>query len=287
MKGLDHPFLTRDHAFRVLAHDFRGAGLASPELDARLLVMAAARCREIDMIRDPGMRLGPEVAAVLAHYRERRLAREPVSRILGRREFWGLSFSLSGATLDPRPDSEVLVEAAIAALDGRVNPRVLDLGTGTGCLLLAVLSDVTGATGVGIDISPEAVSLAHGNALQLGLEHRAVFHQGNWTDGLDERFDLVISNPPYIPRADIAGLEPEVRTFDPQTALDGGVDGLDAYRLLAGGLGRVLNRDGTGIIELGAGQAEAVSGLFSAAGLAIERVADDLGGVPRALIVTN
>ncbi|HEY0121993.1 MAG TPA: peptide chain release factor N(5)-glutamine methyltransferase, partial [Rhizobium sp.] len=224
---------------------------------------------------------------LLARYRDRRLAREPVSRILGRREFWGLSFSVSEATLDPRPDSEVLVEEAIAALDGCANPRVLDLGTGTGCLLLAILSDIAGATGIGVDISPEAVSMARVNALQLGLEHKAAFHQGDWMDGLDERFDLVISNPPYIPCADIVGLEPEVRTFDPQAALDGGADGLDAYRLLADGLGRVLKSGGMAIIELGAGQAEAVSGLFLAAGLGIECIADDLGGVPRALIVTN
>lgn len=287
MKGLDHPFLTRDHAWRILAHEFRAAGIATPQLDARLLVMAAAQCREIDMIRDPGARLGPDVAAVLEDYRARRLAREPVSRILGKREFWGLSFSLSAATLDPRPDSEALVEAAIDAIRGRDHPRVLDLGTGTGCLLLSILSDVPDASGIGVDISREALETAIGNARDLGLDERAHFQIGDWLEGIDEQFDLVISNPPYIPHKDILVLEPEVRTHDPQRALDGGDDGLDAYRVLAAGLSRALKHGGVGIIELGIDQAQAVGALFAASGFGAQRLVADLGGVPRVLVVSD
>lgn len=275
---------TRDHGWRMLAWRLRQAGVPNPELDARLLVQAACGCDEIEMIREPGMRLGEAEMERLAGFEARRLAREPVSRILGRREFWGLAFSLSPATLDPRPDSETLIETALDCMREIAAPSILDLGTGTGCLLLALLHEREDARGLGIDISAAALDMAKRNAAALGLAARASFREGNWGEGLNGRFDLVISNPPYIARADIAALEEEVRAHDPLRALDGGVDGLDAYRALAQQLPALLKPGVAAVIELGQGQEAAVRALFVAAGLDVAPAAPDLSGVPRALV---
>lgn len=275
---------TRDHGWRMLAWRLRQAGVPNPELDARLLVQAACGCDEIEMIREPGMRLGEAEMERLAGFEARRLAREPVSRILGRREFWGLAFSLSPATLDPRPDSETLIETALDCMREIAAPSILDLGTGTGCLLLALLHEREDARGLGIDISATALDMAKRNAAALGLAARASFREGNWGEGLNGRFDLVISNPPYIARADIAALEEEVRAHDPLRALDGGVDGLDAYRALAQQLPALLKPGVAAVIELGQGQEAAVRALFVAAGLDVAPAAPDLSGVPRALV---
>lgn len=275
---------TRDHEWRLMAWRFKQAGIASADLDARLLVRAACGCDEIEMIREPGKRLNEEEVARLRGFEARRLGREPVARILGRREFWGLPFLLSPATLDPRPDSETLVETALGLLRDVAAPAILDLGTGTGCLLLALLHERRDARGLGVDLSEEAVATAKRNAAALGLGGRASFRRANWADGIDERFDLVVSNPPYIATAEIATLEAEVRGFDPRLALDGGADGLDAYRALAALLPRLLAPGGTAVVELGAGQADAVSGLFAMAGMEVKAVVCDLAKVPRALV---
>ncbi len=275
---------TRDHEYRQLAWRFKQAGIANADLDARLLVRAACGCDEIEMIREPGKRLDEEEVARLKGFEARRLGREPVARILGRREFWGLPFLLSPATLDPRPDSETLVETALGLLSDVARPSILDLGTGTGCLVLALLHERGDARGLGVDLSEEAVAMAERNAAALGLSARASFRRANWADGIDERFDLVVSNPPYIATAEIATLEAEVRGFDPRLALDGGADGLDAYRALAAHLPRLLAPGGTAVVELGAGQADAVSGLFATAGIEVKTVVCDLAKVPRALV---
>lgn len=275
---------TRDHAVRMLGWRLKQAGLPAPELDARLLVQAVTGATDIEMIREPGTPMSAAEEERLASFERRRLAREPVSRILGTREFWGLVFAVTGATLDPRPDSETLIETSLALLEGRAAPRLLDLGTGTGCLLLALLHERQDASGIGVDISEAALEVARKNAARLGLGARADFRPGNWTEGLEETFDLVISNPPYIESAAIAGLAEEVRGHDPLLALDGGGDGLDAYRALAAALPDVLTQEGFGVIELGAGQSAAVAALFEAAGCAVLRVVPDLGGVPRALV---
>lgn len=275
---------TRDHAMRMLGWRLKQAGLPSPELDARLLVRAVTGASDIDMIREPGTPITAAEEERLASFERRRLAREPVSRILGMREFWGLAFAVTGATLDPRPDSETLIEAALGLLDGAATPRLLDLGTGTGCLLLTLLHERPQASGIGVDLSPEALEVAAANAARLGLGGRAVFRLGNWTEGLDARFDLVISNPPYIASGEIAGLEEEVRGHDPRLALDGGADGLDAYRALARSLPDVLTQAGHAVVELGHGQAAAVTALFEAAGLAVFRTVPDLAGIERALV---
>ncbi|CAD5296857.1 Release factor glutamine methyltransferase [Bosea sp. 62] len=227
-----------------------------------------------------------EAAAIRLNYAlARRLAGEPLWRVLGAREFWGLSFALSPGTLEPRPDSETLIEAALGHLAPRRHDklRMLDLGTGTGCLLIATLREFPQATGLGIDLSPDAVATATGNAARNGVAERAAFRQGNWTTGIDERFDLILSNPPYIGSAEIAGLAPNVREYDPLLALDGGVDGLTAYRALAVALPGHLKPGGLAILEIGAGQEEAVVALMEQAGLHHLQSHRDLGGHIRGL----
>jgi len=275
---------TRDHAARMLGWRLKQAGFPTPELDARLMVRGATGASEIEMIREPGAFISPEEEVLLAGYEQRRLAGEPVSRILGRREFWGLDFAVTPAVLDPRADSETLVAAALDLLRGVEGPRILDLGTGTGCLLLAVLSERPDAQGIGVDISGAALDVARANAAALDLASRAGFVMADWTAGIEGVFDLVVSNPPYIVSAEIASLDAGVRDHDPRLALDGGADGLDAYRALARALPPVLAPRGHAVVELGFGQADAVRALFEAAGLCVAHVVSDLGGVPRALV---
>lgn len=277
--------MTRDHAFRMLGWRLRQAGIANPHLDARLLTQAACDCDEIEMIREPGKRMSEAEEKTLAAFEARRLGGEPVSRILGRREFWGLSFRVTPDTLDPRPDSETLIEAALGVLKDGGAPTILDLGTGTGCLLIALLHERADAKGLGVDLSQAALDVARGNAEANGVGARASFRHGAWAEGLDERFDLVISNPPYIPGSDIAGLEAEVREYDPRLALDGGADGLEAYRAIAASLRGCLAPLGHAVIELGQGQESAVRAIFENAGLDVLAVASDLANVSRALVV--
>ncbi|ABS63367.1 modification methylase, HemK family [Parvibaculum lavamentivorans DS-1] len=275
---------SRDHAMRMLGWRLKQAGLPTPELDARILVQAVTGATDIEMIREPAAPISAAEEEALAGFERRRLAREPVSRILGAREFWGLAFAVTSATLDPRPDSETLIEASLKCLAPLARPRLLDLGTGTGCLLLTLLHERPDASGIGVDISEEALQVARENSARLGLAARARFQPGNWMEGLGEKFDLVISNPPYIASGEIEVLEPEVRGHDPRLALDGGADGLDAYRAIAAALPDVLTQEGVAVVELGAGQADAVRGIFEAAGCAVLRVDPDLSGVPRALV---
>ena len=268
----------RDGTARLAA-----AGIDSAISDARLLLMAALGCDRTGLLSRAAEALPDAAAARYAGFLARRAEHEPVSRILGHREFWSLDFALGPATLDPRPDSETLVEAALAACPDRPL-RVLDLGTGTGCLLLAVLHDRPAAFGLGVDRSEAAAATARDNARALGLADRAAFLVGDWATALDARFDLVLSNPPYIPEAEIAALDPEVRDHDPHLALSGGVDGLDAYRALAAALPGLLAPGGTAVVELGIGQAADVAALFRAAGLDIAATPHDLAGIPRCLV---
>jgi release factor glutamine methyltransferase len=265
------------------------AGVETPDLDARLLTGAALRMTALALATDPYRQVDDAEAAALAESLARRRAGEPVDRIVGYREFWGLRLALGPATLAPRPDTETLVEAALAAFAGRPPPRrVLDLGVGTGALLLALLHEWPLATGLGIDLSPEAIAVARANAVANGLDERATFQAGNWGVGVDEQFDLVVSNPPYIPTDVVPGLSREVRLHDPVLALDGGPDGLTAYRAIIGQAAALLNADGFLILELGHGQEEAVAALAVAAGLRPMGAARrDLGGVPRAFVARH
>ncbi|GEO40677.1 release factor glutamine methyltransferase [Skermanella aerolata] len=262
----------------------REACVDTPELDARILMGASLGMTREHMLIHATARLNQAQVGRVLGFIARRVDREPVSRILGRREFWSLDFHLSPATLDPRPDSETLIDEALAGIPDRKAPlTVLDLGTGTGCLLLALLSELPNAAGTGIDRSEEAVATATANARRLGFGQRARFAVGDWGDGLSERFDLVISNPPYIPEAEIETLAPEVVRFDPVAALAGGPDGLNAYRTIVTQLPNLLKSKGKVIFEVGAGQAADVARLLVTAGFSGIGTRCDLGRVERAV----
>lgn len=278
--------MRRAEAVGEAAATLRAAGCDEADADARLLAAEAFGLTPAQLIGGGVDEASAEERERLTGFVARRAGGEPSARILGRREFWGLGFKLSPETLVPRPDSETLVETAIRETGPRDRPiSVLDLGTGSGCLLLAILSERPYAVGLGVDLSPAAASAARDNAEALSLGGRARFFAGQWGEAIGRRFDLVVSNPPYIPRGEIAGLDREVREHDPVLALDGGLDGLRAYRAIAAGLGSLLKPDGVAVLELGIGQAADVSDVFRAAGFATVRTAPDLAGVPRALAV--
>ncbi|MEO3427213.1 peptide chain release factor N(5)-glutamine methyltransferase [Pelagibius sp. CAU 1746] len=264
------------------------AGIEEAQRDARLLVCRLLGGGPELLLGSPERQLTAEEAGKVEAAVDRRAAREPVSRILGEREFWSLPFALNAATLDPRPDSETLVEAVLAQTAARgAALRLLDLGTGSGCLLLALLSELPKATGCGIDVSAEAVAQAAANAQRLGLAARARFLRHSWDDGLSlagGSWDIIVSNPPYIVSAEIAALAPEVAGYDPAAALDGGADGLAAYRSLIPAAAAVLAPGGLLALEIGRGQAGAVEELLVAAGLKPLRRARDLAGIERCLL---
>jgi release factor glutamine methyltransferase len=275
---------------RALARAFRRHGLSTPELDARLLVAHALGLDHAGLAAEGPRALTAGEADAIAALSARRLAREPVARIIGVKEFWGLDFKLNCATLVPRPETESVVEAALEALD-RAHARsaalkVADLGTGSGALLLALLSELPTARGVGTDLSRDALGCARDNAVALALAQRASFVACDFGAALKGPFDLVVANPPYVARHEIATLAPEVRVFDPRLALDGGPDGLAAYRAIAAGARELLSPDSILVLELGIGQIEAVEHLLAAAGLvAIGEPRYDLLGIARALAV--
>lgn len=252
------------------------AGVEQPAREARLLLRLA-------LAAEPGARLDPQhFAALLA----RRAAREPMAFIRGRQGFWTLDLAVSPVTLIPRPDSETLIEAALAARPDRAGVRrILDLGTGTGALLLAALSEYPAAWGLGLDLVPAAAALAARNAKICGLGGRAMFVAGCWAAPIAGLFDLILANPPYISSGDVGGLMPEVGAHEPRSALDGGDDGLDAYRAILPDLPRLLGPAGVAVLELGAGQAEQVRSLATTCGLSEVALRPDLGGVARALVL--
>jgi len=253
---------------------FKRAAIPEADLDARVLACAAAGAGHVDLIANGDAPVGEEVVAVLDTFIERRLAREPVSRIIGQREFWSLTFDLGRETLDPRADSETLIEAVVelSAVAGQSAPfeRICDLGTGSGCLLVSLLCQFQTAIGVGVDICAGALRVARRNAMAHRADRRALFVCADWTAPLSGPFDLVISNPPYIRSADIATLEPEVRCHDPHRALDGGTDGLDAYRQISSRAAAILRPDGWFVVEVGAGQAGDVKQIMKAAGMRLD-----------------
>jgi release factor glutamine methyltransferase len=255
----------------------------NPRLEARLLLAHAIGLAPNDLVRDPNRRVDAGAFETLL---ARRMAHEPLAFIVGRREFWSMVFQVSPATLIPRPDSETLIEAALATFADRPPPgRMIDLGTGTGCLLLALLTEFPSAFGVGLDLDPDAAALAKRNATGLGLARRSAFIVGDWTNPISGRFDLIICNPPYINGSDIETLMPEVARHEPRRALDGGPDGYDAYRAILPQLKDYLEPGGAAILELGFGQANYVTALAREAGLdAALRL--DLVGISRAIVLT-
>ncbi len=260
----------------------RHAGVDSPVLDARMLVEAGAGVSRTDIVTDPRRQLSKAQIAAIDALIERRAAREPVSHILGRKAFWTLDFAVNAHVLTPRPETEYLVELALELLPVDQSRRVLDLGVGSGAILLTVLNERPLAHGVGIDLSADALAIAQGNAEVLGLSTRSELHHGGWRSDLGgARFDLVLSNPPYIPSGDIDALAPEVSRYEPRLALDGGPDGLDAHRAIIGELSLRLAPYGAFAFEVGAGQAELVNALLRDAGFAPEQPRRDLGGIAR------
>lgn len=256
------------------------AGVENPAREARLILAHAIGCDQAGLLtRDE---VPEDAGLVLA---TRRAFREPLAHITGKREFWSLNLAVSPDTLIPRPDSETLIEAAISRRPDRAARRILDLGTGTGALLLAILTEFPKAFGIGLDLAPAAAALARANAHTLGLASRAAFFAGDWAAALEGRFDIVLANPPYIPHAEIAALEPEVAACEPQMALDGGADGFDAYRALIADLPRLLAPGGIAVFEAGIGQAEGIMRLADAQGLDAASHAD-LAGVPRAIVMS-
>jgi release factor glutamine methyltransferase len=264
------------------------AGVENAALDARLLVEHFTGTSRSDAIADPMREIDGTAAAAVKAALGRRIAHEPVHRILGRREFYGLDLRLSPATLEPRPDTETLVDLCLPFLKERAaagrDCRILDLGTGTGAIALALLSQIPEATAVGTDISAEALETALANADINGVKDRFDGILSDWFAAVEGRFSLIVSNPPYIPTRDIAGLAPEVKDHDPARALDGGADGLSAYRRIAAGAQRHLERDGRVAVEIGFDQRQAVTGIFEAEGFTLTESARDLGGNARGLM---
>jgi len=286
MMKVDALTITIAHALDGATARLAAAGVEDARREARLLLAHALGTGTATLIADPARALDRAAQERFNALVDRRAAREPMSHILGRREFWSLDFAVTRDVLDPRADSETLVEAALALFPDREAPlAVLDLGTGTGCLLLAVLAERPGARGLGVDASAAALRIAAGNADRLGLGARASFRQGDWGDGLTGRFDLILCNPPYIPAAAIAALAPEVAHWEPRTALDGGADGLDAYRTLAGQFNRLLEPKAVAVVEVGDKQADAVAEIFAAAEMVVDSRRRDLSGIERCLVL--
>ncbi len=278
---------TAGAAADAVAETLRRAGIEAPRAEARLLVAHVLGVTAERVFGWPETPLEAAQRQRLADLVGRRAEREPMAHLLGRREFWGLPFAVTSAVLTPRPETETLIEALIDSFPDRARAlSVLDLGTGSGCLLLAALTEYPAAWGLGVDRSPAALAVAAANARGLGLERRCVLIAADWGDALANVFDIVIANPPYIATAEIAALAPEVSRFEPRGALDGGDDGLDAYRRIAGQLGRLLAPGGRTFLEVGAGQAAAVGRLLESAGFRT-RTRRDLAGVERCIIAAQ
>ena len=261
------------------------AGVEGPRRDATLLLAGATGRPRTWLMAHPEAQLQTDALAAFDAMVGRRAVREPVSRILGRREFWSLEMTVTPDTLDPRPETETLVEAVAARLAGRPRPlRILDLGTGSGCILLALLSELPQAEGLGIEISEAALAAARANAGALGLQRRAAFEAGDWGRQVGGVWQAIVSNPPYIVNAEIQDLAPEVADYDPPRALSGGADGLDAYRALLPEAARLLAPDGLLALELGRGQFDAVARLAEDAGFDVQDCVKDLSGQPRCLV---
>ncbi len=280
--------LTLVQAWTAARRTLQEAGVDQPAIDARLLLEAAAGVSRTDIVTDPHRPLDEVQMQALDGLLARRARREPISHILGRKGFWKIMLNVTPDVLTPRADTETVVDVALAALpDGRA-ASVLDLGAGSGAILLAILSERPAAKGLGVEASLEALAVARENAANLGLDGRAVFFQGDWAAGLgDGEFDLVVSNPPYIPTAVIDTLEPEVRDHEPRRALDGGADGLDAYRLLAPEALRVLKPGGVFVFEIGHDQSSAVEALFRVAGAEGVHTVKDLANRDRVVTGTK
>jgi release factor glutamine methyltransferase len=283
--------ITRGAFLKDMQSAFSAAGIGEARREARRLMALALGAPEVALLQNGGQTLRETELPLLRSLMARRLKGEPLSRLRGLREFWSLDFAIDSATLDPRPDSECLIESALGEIRSRYpdQPRgqglnLLDLGTGSGCLLLALLFELPEACGLGVDISARALSKAAENARRLGLADRARFVAGSWCDAVTGGWQAIVSNPPYIMSSDIPDLAPEVRCFDPLVALDGGRDGLDAYRSILSALPERLLPGAFAALEVGYGQRLAVSALAAEQNLTLTRIGKDLGGRERCLV---
>jgi release factor glutamine methyltransferase len=287
MIGVAAPVLSIGNARREVARRLRAGGIDTPDLDARILVGHALGLDHAGLVRASERALGDDETVHIEALLARRLAREPVARITGVKEFWGLPVRLAPSVLVPRSETETVVEQALAAIaHGGSRDRALriaDLGTGSGAIMLALLTELPNAFAIGTDRDPAALTVARGNAARLGLAGRAAFVACDFGQALGSGFDLLVTNPPYVKSGDIAGLDPEVRDYDPTGALDGGPDGLAAYRAIAADARALLNPNAHLVAEIGAGQGDAVVSLFAAHGLGRIAVAPDLADIPRAV----
>ena len=265
--------------------NFKSAGLDTPELDARLLVQDILKISHEKLLLNSNKLVTASEDKKLTASMKRRILREPVSRIIGSRPFWKSEFKITSETLDPRPDSKVLIETVIGIADKETPLTILDMGTGTGCLILSLLQELPQATGIGINISTGAIQVAMQNAAALKLSKRVSFKVMNWMEITNKtRFDLIISNPPYIPESDISMLEPEVRQYDPFLALSGGIDGLDCYREIATLFPELLTETGYVFMEIGTTQARAVKNILAEQGIRMLKVTQDLAGYNRCIV---
>ena len=264
------------------------AGIDDSALDSRLIVEHFSGTTRTQAIAEPGQKMGSAALSAIEAALRRRVAGEPVHRILGYREFHGLRLSLSPETLEPRPDTETLVDAVLpfarATAERLGECRILDLGTGTGAIALALLGAVPVATATGVDISLDALATAAGNARDLGLGERFEALHSNWFEKVSGHYHVIASNPPYIPSREIGNLQDEVRDFDPHRALDGGTDGLDPYRIIAAEAAEFLEAQGKVAVEIGHTQKNEVTGIFAAAGYRLAEARRDLGGNDRVLV---
>ena len=267
------------------ARRLKSVGIPGPRSEARLLMGYALGLSRETVFGHADRPVTPGQAKRFESAIRRRVSREPAARILGCREFWSLPFRVTAATLIPRPETETVIEAALEAAGGRARAiDILDLGTGTGCLLLALLSELADARGLGVDASAAALKVAAANASALGLSDRARFRLGDWAEGLRQRFDLIVANPPYIRADEIGGLEPEVSRFEPILALSGGSDGLGCYRAMAADFRRVMAPGARIVLEIGEGQGDGVRAILGAQGLEVTDRRADLSGIPRCLV---
>ncbi len=269
--------------YRHIREQFKKSGIENPDLEARLILKQALNVPDADFITGAEKNISMQESSAIESFVQRRLAGEPLSKIFGEKEFWGLRFKVTKDVLDPRPDTETLVEAALKRFAHNPPKTILDLGTGSGCILIALLHEWKDARGTGVDISPDALEVAEYNARSHGVADRCRFIRSDWDEKIHESFDLIVANPPYISSQDIPNLQPEVKNFDPILALDGGENGLDAYKSIVTTIKSRLNPHGKIFFEVGISQAESVMRLAVNAGLSVNESYIDLGGVTRIL----
>jgi len=265
----------------------REGGVENPDIVARDLMKRTMEVSDLDIISNERRELYSGKIEELNQCLKRHISGEPVSRIFGEREFWGLPFRITPDVLDPRPDTETIVEIAMKRFTGNAPESVLDLGTGSGCIIISLLSEWPHTRGIANDVCEKALAVAQGNAERAGIDDRLGFVQGSWGDKITDRFDLIVSNPPYISNPEIPNLPSAVKNYDPILALSGGDDGLDCYKIIVTETKRLLKSGGVCLLEVGFSQAEDVSRLVEDSGLSVIDIHPDIAGIPRVVEISS